>query len=154
LICRYDNGQVTHNIEATQAGYGGFKSDPDEYLIRQYHLPSAAIASGSDLRAVTPREMLGIFVGLRARHMWDTGAVAEAEKDYLLARYLFPVNRYLYGQMMVATLLKSKTLFEPDEEGSPVSLANWIEQERFARDHTGHSPALTPDVTEITFGVH
>ncbi len=27
FICRYDDGKVTHNIETTQAGYGGFKSD-------------------------------------------------------------------------------------------------------------------------------
>jgi hypothetical protein len=50
-ICRYDDGKVTHNIEATQAGYGGFKSDPDEYLIKQYGLSPKAISSGSDLRA-------------------------------------------------------------------------------------------------------
>jgi Transglutaminase-like superfamily len=57
-ICRYDDGQVTHNIEATQAGYGGFKSDPDAYLIEHHELPPKAISSGSDLRAVNPREML------------------------------------------------------------------------------------------------
>ena len=50
LICRYDDGKVTHNIEATQAGYGGFKSDPDEYLIKEYGLPPIAVSSGSDLR--------------------------------------------------------------------------------------------------------
>ena len=54
-ICRYDDGQVTHNIEATQAGYGGFKSDPDAYLIEQYELSPKAISSGSDLRGDTPR---------------------------------------------------------------------------------------------------
>jgi hypothetical protein len=27
-ICRYDDGQVTHNIEATQAGYGGLQVGP------------------------------------------------------------------------------------------------------------------------------
>jgi hypothetical protein len=31
FICRYDDGQTTHNIEATRTGEGGFKSDPDEY---------------------------------------------------------------------------------------------------------------------------
>ena len=79
-ICRFDDGTVTHNIEATQAGYGGFKSDPDEYLIEQHELPAEAITSGSDLRAVTPRELLGIFVGLRGRHMLDTGRGDEAER--------------------------------------------------------------------------
>jgi len=43
-ICRYDDGGVTYNIEATQAGYGGFKSDPDEYLIEHHALPPKAIS--------------------------------------------------------------------------------------------------------------
>lgn len=78
FILRYDDGVVTYNIEATQAGYGGFKSDPDEYLMKQYRLPPLAITIGSDLRALTPREMVGMFVGLRGRHMRDTGCWQEA----------------------------------------------------------------------------
>jgi hypothetical protein len=107
FICRYDDGQVTHNIEATQAGYGGFKSDPDDYLIRQYNLPSVAISSGSDLRAIKPREMLGVFIGLRGRHMRDTGKLEDAETDYLLARHLFPNNRRLYIDCMVSCTPKT-----------------------------------------------
>ncbi len=125
-ICRYDDGTVTHNIEATQAGYGGFKSDPDGYLIERYELPPKAIGSGSDLRAVTPREMLGIFIGFRGRHMRDTNRLAEAEGDYLLARHLFPSNRKLYIDAMAAAVQRSERLFEPGELGSPQSLADWI----------------------------
>jgi hypothetical protein len=126
-ICRYDDGQVTHNIEATQAGYGGFKSDPDDYLIERYELPTEAISSGSDLRAVTPREMVGIFVGLRGRHMRDTGRTDDAERDYLLARHLFPANRKLYLEATEAAVLRSERLFEPGELGSPQSLAEWLD---------------------------
>ena len=125
-ICRYDDGTVTHNIEATQAGYGGFKSDPDEYLIEQYGLPPKAISSGSDLRAVGSRELLGIFVGLRGRHMRDTGRLDEAERDYLLARHLFPSNRKLYIDATAVAVERSHRLFEPAELGSPQSLADWI----------------------------
>jgi hypothetical protein len=125
-ICRYDDGQVTHNIEATQAGYGGFKSDPDEYLIEHYELPPKAISSGSDLRAVTPRELLGIFVGFRGRHMRDTGRMEEAERDYLLARHLFPSNRKLYIDAMAVAIERSGRLFESGEVGSPQSLADWL----------------------------
>jgi hypothetical protein len=133
-ICRYDDGTVTHNIEATQAGYGGFKSDPDAYLIKQYELPTKAISSGSDLRAVTPRELLGIFVGLRGRHMRDTDRVEEAELDYLLARHLFPSNRKLYIDAMATAVQRSERLFEPGELGSPQSLADWLStQYRVAR---------------------
>lgn len=125
-ICRYDDGTVTHNIEATQAGYGGFKSDPDEYLIEKYDLPPKAISSGSDLRAVGARELLGIFAGLRGRHMRDTGRWDEAERDYLLARHLFPSNRKLYIDAMGVAVERSVGLFEPGEEGSPQSLADWL----------------------------
>lgn len=125
-ICRYDDGTVTYNIEATQAGYGGFKSDPDAYLIEHYDLPPKAISSGSDLRAVTPRELLGIFMGFRGRHMRDTGRAEEAEQDYLLARHLFPTNRRLYISATAVAVERSARLFEPGEIGSPQSLADWI----------------------------
>ncbi|AGA28339.1 transglutaminase family protein [Singulisphaera acidiphila] len=125
-ICRYDDGTVTHNIEATQAGYGGFKSDPDEYLIERYELPPKAISSGSDLRAVNPREMLGIFLGFRGRHMRDTDRWDEAERDYLLARHLFPMNRKLYVDAMGVAVDRSVRLFEPGELESPQSLADWL----------------------------
>lgn len=126
LICRYDDGKVTHNIEATQAGFGGFKSDPDEYLIERFQLPPVAIASGSDLRALTPRETLGVFVGLKARHMRDIGQVEEAQADYLLARWLFPNSRRLYIDSMALTVPYGVKLFDPGEIGSPESLAEWL----------------------------
>jgi hypothetical protein len=31
LICRYDDGKSTHNIEATRTGGGGFHSHPDDF---------------------------------------------------------------------------------------------------------------------------
>jgi len=126
FICRYDDGTATHNIEATQAGYGGFKSDPDEYLIKRYELLPKAIGSGSDLRAVTPRELLGILVGFRGRHMRDTGRADEAERDYLLARHLFPTNRKLYIDAMAVAVERSNRMFESGELGSPQSLASWL----------------------------
>ncbi len=126
FVCRFDNGNVTHNIEATQAGFGGFKCDPDEYLIRLNRLPPPAIRSGSDLRALSKREMLGVFLGLRGRHMRDTGQFKESESDYLLARYLFPTNRRLYLDAMGMALPRGLEMFEPGELGSPVTLAEEI----------------------------
>ncbi len=128
-ICRYDDGQVQHNIEATQAGLGGFKSDPDDYLVARFGLTAAALSSGSDLRAVTARELLGIFVGFRARHMRDTGKLAEAERDYLLARHLFPANRVLYQAAMGVQVMRSEQLFAPHEAGAPRGLLGWLQQQ-------------------------
>jgi hypothetical protein len=148
FVCRFDDGNVTHNVEATYPGQGAFKSDPDDYLIRQYGLPVIAIASGSDLRALSPREMLGIFIGFRGRHIRDCGLaeaearqgrpmplvqyrdtdwLKEAEADYALARHLFPNNRRLYIDAMALTIARSATLFDWGERpGSPSSLAAMI----------------------------
>ncbi len=145
FICRYDDGRVTHNIEATQAGYGGFKSDPDDYLIRQYHLPAVAVSSGSDLRALKPREMIGVFIGLRGRHMRDTGRLEEAEGDYLLARRLFPNSRRLYIDAMALAILRGAALFEPGELGSPQSLAETITEE-----YGSPARAVTADLWTIS----
>lgn len=126
FLARYDDGKRTYNIEATQTGRGGFSSPTDECYIAQFRLPRKAITCGSDLRALKPREMLGCFVGLRARHMKDTGRIAEAERDYLLARHLFPANRYMHFGTMWVLIKQSTTRFEPSEEGSPMGLAGMI----------------------------
>lgn len=128
-VCRYDDGRVTHNIEATQSGYGGFKSDPDEYLIQKYGLPPVAIRCGSDLRALKPRELLGVFVGFRARHMQDLERYQDAELDYLLARRLFPNSRRLYIDAMILAVRRGASLFEPAEVGSPLDVAAMIREQ-------------------------
>jgi Transglutaminase-like superfamily len=125
-ICRFDDGTVTYNIEATQTGIGGFKSPPDDYYIAEFGLTPKAISSGSDLRAVSPRELLGIIMGLRGRHMQDTGRRDDAERDYLLARHMFPSNRELYMSATELAVEQSVRMFEPGELGSPQSLADWL----------------------------
>lgn len=134
-VLRYDDGKTTHNIEATQAGFGGFKSDPDEFLIEEKKLPRIAIESGSDLRALLPREMLGAFVSLRARHLLDIGRHAnredlarESESDWLLARYLFPKNRLIYRNQMGASTMRGVTLFDPTEAGHPQTFPLLLEE--------------------------
>ncbi len=147
FVCRYDDGLVTHNIEATQAGYGGFKSDPDDYLIKHYDLPPVAVSSGSDLRALTPREELGVFIGFRARHMRDIGRQEEAELDYLLARRLFPNSRLLYREQMGLAIPRGAALFEPGEIGSPESYAEEIALQ------LGRTTATTPAYSNTLQGV-
>lgn len=128
LICRYDDGKVTHNIEATRTGEGGFHSHPDDFYLHSHGLPRKAVTCGSDLRALTPREMLGVFVGLRARHYEDTGSYAQAEPDYLLARHLFPKNRHLHFAQVMASVQNGMGMFEPNERGHPVELSSWLRE--------------------------
>ncbi|MHB1038445.1 MAG: transglutaminase family protein [Pirellulales bacterium] len=127
-ICRFDDGTKTFNIEATVGGDGGgFSSPPDEHYVRAHSLSRKAIDCGSDLRAVTPREMLGLFIGLRARHLENTLRLSDAESDYLLARHLFPKNRCLYIAQNQISVQCSMDLFDPHEKGHPVELANWLQ---------------------------
>ncbi|MCI0642631.1 MAG: hypothetical protein L0Y72_00265 [Gemmataceae bacterium] len=125
-ICCYHDGKVTHNIEATKTGVGGFQSHPDEYYLRYYRLPNKAVTCGSDLRVLTPREMLGVFVGFRARHYENTNRESLAERDYLLARWLFPNNRLLHFAQFQNSVQYAMSLFEPGERGHPDELATWL----------------------------
>jgi hypothetical protein len=125
-ICRYDDGEVVYNIEATTPEEGGFQSPPDAHYLKEFTLPEKAVRCGSDLRAVTPREMLGLFLGARARHLENINRLEEAEPDYLLARALFPRNRKLAIAQHQTSVQCYLDLFEPHEKGHPAELAAWM----------------------------
>ena len=133
LFLRYDDGLVRHNVEATQAGYGGMSAPTDEEMIQRYRLPPEAVTSGSDLRAVTPRELLGIFVGLRGRHFRDCGDYARAESDFLLARWLFPTSRDLYASGTGVSVRCGMKLFHP------------VRTVRHSASPGGYEPNMTDD---------
>lgn len=133
-ILRFDDGETIYNIEATQSGYGGFKSDPDQFLIETKNLPAIALSCGSELRALRPHEVFGSFIGLRARHLQDVGKsqgdeekILASEPDWLLARQLFPTNRVLYKSQMVISSMRGDSLFEPREAGHPTTYAICLE---------------------------
>ena len=73
FICRYDDGRKVFNIEATFVDGGDWCSPPDRYYLREYEnkIPQRAVDCGSDLRALTPREMLAVFFGA-APATWKT----------------------------------------------------------------------------------
>jgi hypothetical protein len=128
LICCYDDGKVTHNIEATRTGGEGFHSHPDDYYLRTHRLTRKAVDCGSDLRALSPREMLGVFVGFRARFYENTGKFEAAEADYLLARSLYPRSRKLHLAQLVVSVQNGMDLFEAWERGHPVEMARWLQE--------------------------
>ena len=105
---------------------------------------------------MAPCELLGIFVGLRARHMRDIGRIEESEQDYLLARHLFPSNRKLYIAAMAVAIERSGRLFEPGEVGSPQSLANWINTQYRVPVPPAHPAGQVPvqDRDQQSFGVN
>lgn len=122
LLVRYDDGTTRHNVESSGFGQGGFSAPPDRWYVEKYAIPEVAVECGSDLRALTPREVLGQFFGLRARYFMDTGRYAPAERDYLLARSLNPTNRWLYCAGLKASLAWADVRFDPDEPNHPAAI--------------------------------
>ncbi len=119
LVSRFDDGQAAHNIEATSHHPGSFASDPDTAYVERFNLSPRAVGCGSDLRKLTAREMVGVFLGLRGRHYHDVKDMARADVSYCLARTLFPQCRRNYFGAMVPMLHRGDQLFEPREQGHP-----------------------------------
>ena len=122
LVSRFDDGQVIYNIEATSTHAGSFCAEEDSFYVKKYHLPKRAIDCGSDLRKLTAREMIGVFLGLRARHYGDVDNPLDADTSFALSRVLFPNHRRSYIGAMVPMLRRGTILFDPDELGHPNSL--------------------------------
>ena len=125
-VCRYDDGQVHYNIEATDTGRGGFAAGSDQDYIEKEGVSRKAIAVGSDLRKLSGREMLGVFVQARARHFADTGKIDLAARDYALAHTLFPNSREVYMGLVGTLMPVGEKLFARSEHGHPLSLAAYL----------------------------
>ncbi len=123
LITRYDDGEVAYNIEATAVRKGGFRSPPDDFYRQFFKLPKAAMTCGSELRSLTAREMLAVFLFVRAIYFTFAGRTDEAELDFLLGRYLFPRNRFLYAEQLILSLKFGCDMFARGERGHPVNIS-------------------------------
>jgi hypothetical protein len=126
FVCRYDDGKTVYNIEATDTGRGGFAEGSDEEYIKLESISPKAIAVGSDLRKLTAREMLGLFIAARARYYSDTGKADLAARDYCLAFTQFPNNRKAYINQVGCLITTGEILFEGNEQGHPMSLAAYL----------------------------
>jgi hypothetical protein len=162
FIVRYDDGETVHNIEATMTGKGAFGSDTDEEIVKKRQLPGIALTCGSDLCALRPREMLGVFIGARARHLRDVGLaqrdnakILRSETDWLLARQLFPTNRLIYKEQMVVSSRRGYLLFDPDESGHPNTYAGCLDEisnrKRGQWHKEVHVTPLSPEQIDATF---
>jgi hypothetical protein len=90
--------------------------------------------------------MLGLFIGLRGRHREDTGLIAEAEVDYLLARTLFPENRRLYMAQVGVSVQLSDRRFDVGETGHYTGLSRWLRGEA--------DQSMRVNRTEAGFAIH
>jgi hypothetical protein len=127
LFCRFEDGKVRYNVEATNFERG-FRVPGDDYYRKQFGVPDVAVRCGSDLRSLTPRETLAWYLGLRGRHCQDVGNLESAEVDYLRARALFPKSRRLYEEQIGVSIQLSQDRFQPDERGHYLGVANWLQR--------------------------
>jgi hypothetical protein len=94
FLLRFHNGQVTWNVEASSPGRGGFNCYSDKDAMEVFNIAEADVSSGSDLAFLTPTQVLGCFLALRARHFNNTGRHAEALRDMERAVARYPNSRY------------------------------------------------------------
>ena len=136
-VLRHDDGQFVFNIELTAELSGGFSAPEDRHLIEDYDLPGQAMACGSDLKALTARERLGVFVWQRARHYRDLASesldrqwLINAESDLMLSRYLFPNYRQTHRAAAFQLALSAEERFSPVEAGHLNSYAHLTREVR------------------------
>jgi Transglutaminase-like superfamily len=142
-ICRYDDGKVIYNIEATDTGRGGFAASSDKEYLDKHELSKKAVDSGSDLRKLTAREMLSVFLSARARHFADTDRLELADRDYALSRVLYPFHRQAYMESVNPFMKRGEMLFDTTERGHPNSILAAILPQRAG------SPGRGPDLDSI-----
>jgi hypothetical protein len=125
-LTRYDDGSQTFNIEAaiSRTDGPGFYWSSDDLHIELNQITDKALISGSDLKALSPRERLGAFFSSRARHYrnmcdqyGDYSWLQFAERDCLLACHLFPDYRLANNELTFLRALLSKERFDPEEAG-------------------------------------
>jgi len=125
-MCRYDDGKNRYNLEATDTGRGGFAIATDAELIEEMKMSPQAVSCGSDLRSLTNREIIAVFIAARARYYRDTNQMDLADRDYSLARFLFPQWRSLNYMNQPTYVWRAGELFKEGEYGHPYSIINTI----------------------------
>lgn len=126
--CRWDDGKPgakggkRFNLEATSArsdgSMGSFASAADEVYAKTLETPPWAIECGSDFTSLTARQTLGVYLQARAAY-WETHQDWDrAERDLLLARICFPLNREILAFQLDATARTLHRVFAQDEQRS------------------------------------
>ncbi len=125
FVSRYEDDKVVYNIEMTYTD-GAFSEGPDSYYMQYQGLPQKAIACGSDLRKLSGREMLGIFIASRGRYYNNTNRYDLAARDYALAFSLVPNNRCVYKDLVWNLVDNGDRLFNKNEPEHPASVLAYV----------------------------
>ena len=87
--------QVTLDLDPS-----GLHTPDEKQLTASQHIPIKAVEAGSDLTPLTSRQLGAWLLARRARVLRYRGNFAGAERDLLLARQIFPVNRAMFLQLV------------------------------------------------------
>ncbi len=126
MLSCWDDGKKSFTIECTQLEHGGFAAYPAHYYIDEGNTSEHAVRTGADLRALTSRETLGLFISLRARHFLDIGQYDRAAHDYALAFTLIPSGRVVNTNLIGELVRHNEDLYEVNERGHPLQLARFL----------------------------
>ena len=145
LFCRYDDGEVTHNIEATTFGRGGFRSHPDDYYRQQYRIPEIAVSCDSDLRSDCPRDAgpvrrdsgLAFCIGAPDSRSGDGFASGQIP---------IPAESYLVRAQMEASIQCGLRLFDPGEIGYPTNVGRKLREHLLAAYWESSPTILTTEI--------
>jgi hypothetical protein len=116
---RWDDGRKKFNLEATDArsdgDVGSFATPSDRDYIAELNLPEVAVTTGSDMKSLSSRELLGVFLQMRAgywaaKDRWDL-----AENDLLLARMCYPMNRDIFLFLQKAMVMRAGYILTEQE---------------------------------------
>jgi hypothetical protein len=88
LYCIYDDGTEKINIEATGSSHLGIR---DEATIEK-ECPPALVKNGTFMRPLSNRELIGVFLGLRAEIWAARKDMEKALSDFQRAHELVPYN--------------------------------------------------------------
>ena len=116
-ICRYDDGQKTFNIEATLWHGAACLTGGREVLRQNTIFPRCAVDCGSDFRALTPHEMLAMFLVRRARHFENVFDLMRRSRTIFLRDTCSRPSAALHFNQTKSACWAVCTLFEPDEKG-------------------------------------
>jgi len=142
---RFDDGEVVYNIESTHPDdAGAFASESDDTIIKRVKLHKLDIEQGGDMRKLTAREMISVFIANRARHYQDTRLADLCDVDCCLSRALFPHRRPTYVMAMMPYVDRGKVLFESNETGHPVSLYETLAARYAGFDMPQSAPSAPP----------
>ena len=97
-LCRLDDGEKVYNIESPDTQERGF-----------------ALVNAASSSSLTHRELLGLFLSIRARYYAQSEQLELADRDILRAHLLYPDSRVIFRQVLSTLGRRGQSLYSKAE---------------------------------------